>query len=145
MTAAVMGSCASAIPAVAEERGFLVEVATPDVMSSRGGRDYYQLKTTTTTRAFNKTGREEQVGRGLQRGSPAAAPIAVGSGSIPGTEGDTFESASTTTAFAGPEAAAAAAAAAPSQVLHLQLDGTSVQQLPQEGEAVKQLLRQLVS
>ena len=49
------------------------------------------------------------------------------------------------TAFAGPEAAAAAAAAAPSQVLHLQLDGTSVQQLPQEGEAVKQLLRQLVS
>ena len=137
MTAAVMGSCASAIPAVAEARGFLVEVATPDVMSSRGGRDYYLLKTTTTTRAFDKTGREEQVGRGLQRGSPAAAPIAVGSGSIPGTEGDTFESASTTTAFAGPEAAAAAAAAAaPSQVLHLQLDGTSVQQLPQEGEAV---------
>lgn len=142
MTAAVMGSCASAIPAVAESRGFLVEVATPDVMSSRGGRDYYQLKTTTTTRAFNKTGREEQVGRGLQRGSPAAAPIAVGSGSIPGTEGDTFESASTTTTFAGPEAATTAA---PSQVLHLRLDGTSVQQLPQEGEAVKQLLRQLVS
>ena len=109
-------------------------------MSSRGGRDYL-LK---TTRAF-KAEREEQVDRGLQRGSPAAASIAVGSSSVTGTEGDTFESASTTTAFAGPEAAAAVAAVAPPQVLHLQLDGTSVQQLPQEGEAVKQLLRPLVS